>query len=644
MKPLIFIAMLLFTQQLPTSDPFTKIKVQKEIFKRLPLNEIKPAGWLEEQLRDDLNGFVGHLNELVPRLIVEDDIYGKDRLTKEEKNKDLGNNPEGEEWEIQYLWWNSETQSNWLDGYIRNAFLLRDESHIEKIKKQIDRILATQDEDGYLGIYAQDLRYHFDVENGENGELWAKASLFRGLLAYYEFTKDQKVLKAVERGVKNVMDNYKINASQPFGVKKSFAGVCHGLTFTDVLDRLYQLTNDATYWDYALFLYKDYSTHDLEEQDIQYLNIMDPEYRLKGHGVHAYEHLRTLLIAYYASGNPQLKEALQVYLRRIGEVTTVTGGAIGDEWIFSRKADPTYIGYEYCSLHELMDSYAQLVQKTGNIRYADQIENIFFNAAMGARHPEKSAIAYLKTDNSYEMTGDCNGIDDPHHRQTRYKYSPAHQDVAVCCVPNAGRITPYFIQNMWLKAEDGFVASLLGGCEVNTTFKNKTVLIKEITDYPYTNQFTFEVKVEKPVLFTLKIRKPVWNKGFTLNIDYEEKEDYIVIRKKWEGVNTFTLEFKADVEKHNTNDEVYFTYGGLVLALPIEATEIPGKIYAEGFQDFEYTPQRLILFKYANEMPMKEHDQFHINLYNPKWQRIEKKALLPLGHTLLRQVTFSVKQ
>ncbi|WP_226995412.1 hypothetical protein, partial [Candidatus Symbiothrix dinenymphae] len=131
-----------------------------------------------------------------------------------------------------------------------------------------------------LGIYAPDMRYQFERENGE---LWAKATLFRALLGYYGFTKDKKVLTAVERAVQNVMDNYKIDASHPFKLNHAGDGVTHGLNFTDVLDRLYQLTHDIRYWDYALFLYKDYSVNMATNGDIRYQNIMDPQYRLYGH-------------------------------------------------------------------------------------------------------------------------------------------------------------------------------------------------------------------------------------------------------------------------------------------------------------------------------------------------------------------------
>ncbi|HRJ59317.1 MAG TPA: hypothetical protein PLV64_23765, partial [Anaerolineales bacterium] len=87
------------------------------MFRFLPLNAIKPSGWLRTQMVRDLeHGFVGRLDELVPDLIQNDDIYGADRLTKAARTKELGVVAKEAQWEVQFLWWNSETQSNWLDG------------------------------------------------------------------------------------------------------------------------------------------------------------------------------------------------------------------------------------------------------------------------------------------------------------------------------------------------------------------------------------------------------------------------------------------------------------------------------------------------------------------------------------------------
>ena len=637
----IFIATLFFMSPITKSQNIYKqLKPKKENYSPLPCGEIKPTGWIRQQMVEDLEGFVGNLDKLVPGLILDDDIYGKNRLSKTVKTKNLGNIIDGTGWEVQLLWWNSETQSNWWDGYIRNAFLTDDSAHIINIRKYVQRILATQDEDGYLGIYQPDLRYNF---HDENGELWSKATLLRGLLAYYEFTNDQAVLESVERAVQNVMENYPIHTSSPFKVDKpSAGGVSHGLVFTDVLDKLHQITGNEDYWSYALFLYEDYSKNNLGEKDVQYENIINPDFHLSGHGVHTYEHLRPLSVAAWSSGNPYLLNALAIYQEKIKKCLTPTGGPIGDEWIVGRNADATKTGYEYCSIHEMMDSYCLLLQKSGNAEYSDDIERIFFNAAQGARHPEKSCIAYLKTDNSYEMTGTLNGEPDPENKQTRYKYSPAHQDVAVCCVPNAGRITPYFVQNMWLKDKNEIAATLLGPSEVNTTISGNPVKIIEQTDYPYKNTFHFDVQVEKPFRFTLKIRKPSWVKNVKTNYVFTEKDGFLLFTKKWEGVERLFVEFEADIAKSESGNQTWFTYGALVLALPVEPVEIPDRIYATGFQDYKYSSVEKVVYEYKNGMVEKLPGELRFSavLYNPVKGTTEEKFLIPVSKTILRQVTF----
>ena len=222
-----------------------------EKYQILPFGSIKPTGWLKAQMQKDVNGFVGNLDKLVPDLI-NDPIYSTGRLHKNSKVKDLGNNKEGDaEGSDQYKWWNSETQSNWWDGYIRNVILINDKTGLEKVTTYVEAVLKSQDADGYIGIYDKELRYNF---NSENGELWSKATMYRGLLAYYEYSKDEKVWNALVKAVANVMTNYPINNSSPFSSGKAFnGGVSHGLTFTDVLDKMYQITGDTQYADYALF-------------------------------------------------------------------------------------------------------------------------------------------------------------------------------------------------------------------------------------------------------------------------------------------------------------------------------------------------------------------------------------------------------
>ena len=614
---------------------------QTEKFHPLPFGSIKPSGWLKTQMQKDVAGFVGNLDQLVPDLI-NDPIYGSGRLHKNSISKDLGNLKEGDtEGDEQYKWWNSETQSNWWDSYIRNVFLLDDKAGIEKVNQYVTRILATQDADGYLGIYDKELRYNF---NSENGELWSKTTLYRGLLAYYEVTKDQKVWNSLVQAVDNVMKNYPINASSPFSSGEKFnGGVSHGLTFTDILDKMYQITNDKKYVEYALFLYDDFSKTYQSECDVQLPNILNPNYKLKSHGAHTFEHIRPLLVAAYQK--PELQKALTIYLERISNSITATGGPIGDEWIAERTADATTTGYEYCSIHELTDSYIAILQKTGNAIYGDKIENTFYNAAQGSRNPNHSCVAYLKTDNSYEMLGTKNDEVEPDRKQTRYKYSSAHQDVACCCNPNAGRISPYFIQNSWMKEnENTLVATLLMPNTLETSIENKPIKIETITEYPYQNKFEFKITNTQNVNFTIKIRKPNWANNIKTKEDFTLVDGFIVIKRKFSKKDSIQLEFTAKVVViKDHNQENYFSYGAVIYAKSIEAIEEKGKEYKPGFEDYMYKPLNNDRYEFINDNKVTyKNGKLLLKLKNNKTSKLEDVTLIPFGKTILRQVSFKI--
>lgn len=621
-------------------DPFQKIKSIPPALQTIPFNDIQPSGWLKMELQKNLNGFTGHLDSLVPDLILNDDIYGTKRLSKQVKSKNLGAISAEGDWQVQFLWWNSETQCNWLDGYIRTAILLKDQQHIKKAEKIVNALLATQDKDGYLGIYDPELRYKFD---NENGELWAKTTLFRALLGWYEYKKDPQVLSAIVRAVDNVLKAYPINQSRPFYTTNPNAGgLTHGLAFTDVLEQLAKITRKNQYLDYCLFLYKDFSNQVINE-DAQYAKLLDPNISLMGHGVHTYEHLRSVLAAYYASGNPALKMALYSFLKKIERVTTASGGPVSDEFIGGRTGNGL-LGYEFCSLHELMIGWIDLLEKSGDNLYAEKAEHLFFNAALGNTHPTESAICYLKQDNSFQLTGGNNGDTTDKH-QTRYRYSPVHKEAAVCCIPNAGRIVPYFIQNMWMKDAQGLVATLLGPSVLNTTVSNTAVSITETTEYPFENNVAFQITAKSPIRFSLKIRKPQWAIAVKSSLPYKELNGFLVYDQVWNLSTKLVIDFTSEISKKFTSDkEVYFQKGALVLCHEINASQQITKTYPiAGLHESTYQAIQPIAYQYSKgQYASMPNNSCSVWVLNPSTGKQEQLMLKPMARTILRQVSFKM--
>lgn len=611
-----------------------------EALQPIPFARIQPQGWVFTYMQRDLESYVGQLDQLVPTLF-KDSIYTSQRLGKNTKAKDLGNLKSGDAaGDDQYKWWNSETQSNWWDGYIRHVFLTQSRAHYPKIEAYIRQILDSQDVDGYLGIYDRQTRYNFQAENGE---FWAKTTLLRGLIAYYEATGKKEVFTAIERAVANVMQNYPIGKSNPFDTGNAFnGGVSHGLTFTDVLEYMYQKTQLPIYRQYALFLYQSYAQSYQSESDAQPQRIQKQDFSLQGHGVHVYEHIRPLVVAAFTAESPEYSLWLSRYLAQVKKSITATGGPIGDEWIAGRSADATHTGYEYCSLQELLDSYAVLLQKTGDTQWAAHMEQLFFNAGLGARHPNHEGIAYLKTDNSWGMDGTRNGEAEPDRVQTRYKYSAVHQEVAVCCSPNAGRLFPYMIQNTCMQNDKQHLY-----IQVPLPFRlvyevnGQEVTVENQTQYPEQFSFTYQITTKAPIVLTFYLRKPSWVTAMETSENFKQVGDYYVIQRLFQSNDSFSINWKTHPMKFSTSQgEVVYQYGPQVYALPVDSKMDFGRQYNSHFKDKYYVATEKIVYEAMDDIPKMKKEGMQVRLWNPEKKKEENHILVPMAETVLRQVAF----
>jgi hypothetical protein len=103
-------------------------------FEPLPLGQIRPAGWLRDQLQIQANGLTGHLHEFWPDVA---------------RSQWIGGDVEG---------W--ERGPYWLDGLIPLATLLDDARPRATADYWVERILASQRPDGWLGP-VHDPRYGY---------------------------------------------------------------------------------------------------------------------------------------------------------------------------------------------------------------------------------------------------------------------------------------------------------------------------------------------------------------------------------------------------------------------------------------------------------------------------------------------------
>ena len=497
--------------------------------RRLPLGSVRPLGWLQGQMRRDLDaGFAGCLDSLSPH--VARDLFVQ-RLASATGHAG---------------WWDAESRGNWLWGYTMLAHLCDSAVHRSRAEELVRALRASQGADGYLGIHTAAAR--FPAGGVENGELWAQSRACLVLLAHHELTGDPASLEAVRRAVDLTLQQY--DDERPHFARASTqqdrTGLTHGLCYADVLESLFEHTGDERYLAFARWLLRDFDRWAVPfpNDDLAAANLADPERPLRGHAVHTVEHLRAI-----AFGSDQPGPRVAAALRKLRSSTTPSGAVIGDESLHGLPGPQA--AYEYCTLTELAFSLGRVAQHLAAPELGDWLERLTFNAAQGARRADGRALAYLCSDtridavasrpDSYSLlTG----------RHGRFKLSPTHDDIACCCNPNATRLLPHYVAAMWLARSDapGLVALAYGPSELRTTVAGGCVTVRQATAYPFEDTVRFTVDVAQPLAMSLWLRRPAWARAVRVEgLDARAEEGWLKIDRAWQGTTVFDLRLETPV-------------------------------------------------------------------------------------------------
>jgi hypothetical protein len=621
-------------------------------FRPLPFGAIRPRGWLLDQLRYDLqHGFPGVLDQLVPTIFA-DRVFGSDRRTKARDTADTGSTwADAGIWaEVEMKWWNAEVQGNWWDGYMRTALLTEDPAAVAKMQALVEELLASQDADGYLGIYARDLRFR---HSGENGELWALAAVGRALLAWAQARNDRRVLDAMIRAVDLAMKESLRKGYHLFAVNQPWGGITHNIMITDVLVTLHRITGEERFQDYALDLFRQFAEHPTRNDDLCPSLLADPERPFYKHGAHTYEHLRVLLNAWRQSGYPELADAWDAACIKLEPCIAPSGAGIGFEDICGAEAHPETTPAEMCSIAELQVSLNDALLHLGHAALGDRIERIAYNAAPGQRSPDSKGLCYLRCDTAYAMDGrEPDGAPNP-----RFKISPAHQDCAVCCAPNATRVVPYFISAMAAATPNGLALLLHGPCHIETTWNDVPIVIDVETDYPFEDRLHVRVHTSRPVEFNLRVRLPASARNAVCSRVGETRDGFLHLRRSWHE-DAFTLDFRFEPRWEETRQGDYVAvWGNLVFARPVPARLLSIKDHpVTGFHDYhvvaasDSAPRTI-----ASARPLAVTRPNSPQSHPPRWMtpgitlqttllhndKPEASTLVPMASSVLRQVHFS---
>ena len=504
-------------------------------FEPLPLGEVKPAGWLRSQLEIQANGLSGHLHEFWPDVA---------------RSQWIGGDAEG---------W--ERGPYWLDGLIPLATLLEDRRLQDVAAFWVDRILASQRPDGWLGpIHDTRFGYPYDP--------WPLVIVLKALSQHHEATGDARILPTMARLFRKLDE---VLAARPL---RSWARY----RWADLLlsvHWLYERTGEP--WLLALGARVQDQGYDWRAQ-FKTFPYWDKVHRIERdqstHGVNVAMALKAYGVWSRQSGDAADRA---VPIRMLELLDQYHGQATGmfscDEHLAGRSPAQ---GSELCAVVEAMYSLEVLLTTLGDPVLADRLERLAYNALPATLTPDMWAHQYDQQVNqvvcqvSNDHVWTSNGPE-----SNTYGLQPNFP----CCTANLHQGWPKFVAHLWMRSpDDGLAAIAYGPCSIRTSVRGVAVEVDVDTEYPFCGTVRIVVRPEAPMSFPLRLRVPAWADGARLALPESDERmvepgTFAVIEREWRGETRLSLElprtFRAE---RRFNEAVALSRGPLLLALRIGET------------------------------------------------------------------------
>lgn len=429
--------------------------------------------------------------------------------------------------------WYGEHAGKWLIAATRAAVRAGDGALLGRVRHVADWLIARQDEDGYLGTYAPPRRFMHKQPprpwswNGEPAlrtwDIWTHAYLILGFVELWRTTGDDRYLAAARR-----MGDlcYRILTTTDVSIVE--LGNHFGLSASVLLDPAIELhfaTGEQRYLDLALTIVEQIEQEPANRLFSQALSGTDPADIATGKAYQILWNMVGIAKISRATGDKRfLTAALNVWQAVREHHLTLGGGPWGGVAHRSREvfnapdsfSPEAYV--ETCSTMAWIQLNRELLQSTGEARFAAKIERAAYNDLLGAQAPNGEDWCYYSFPNG------------PRIHTTYWR----------CCKSSGAMGLEEIALAAYGVTAGGEVAiNLLGPSSATLALPNgRTVQIEQQTDYPASGDISITVDAEGAEV-PLLVRIPEWAEG--ARCDGTESAPGEYLRRTTSGTVRLTL-------------------------------------------------------------------------------------------------------
>jgi len=244
----------------------------------------------------------------------------------------------------------------------------------------------------------------------------------------------------------------------------------------------------------------------------------------------------------------------------------------------------------------MMFSLENSLAVTGDVRFADRLEKVAYNALPAACTPDYWRHQYVEQSNQVASAyveqpiyATVSGIANIFGLEPQYG----------CCTANMHQGWPKLTSHLWMESPEGGLAAVVyAPCVVDTQVQGNAVHIEEVTDYPFNESLTFNVTTARPATFPLYFRVPEWTQGATLKlpdgtIESLKPGEFHQVSRQWNGTETVLLQLPMAFKlRKGYQDSVSVERGPLVFSLGLKTKWI-------NFMPFHFQPKGERKFDWA---------------------------------------------
>lgn len=447
----------------------------------------------------------------------------------------------------------------------------------QRLDAWIARIAAAQEPDGYLFTFRTmhpDSPGHkwvgqerWTLDPKLSHELYNAGHLYEAGVAYFEATGKRALLEVCLRNAELLW--------RDFGDGRRRLAPGHQIVELGLV-RLFRVTNDER-WLKLARIFLDARGPGNGAYSQQHELVID-QHEAVGHAVRAnYQYAGMADIAALTGDQRYFGAIRKIWDNVVAKKLYLTGGvgARRDGEAYGADYELPADGYnETCAALALMMWNHRMFLLTGESRYMDVYERTAYNgflsgvSASGDRFFYPNPLAYDGVaKNNYGHAGRAPWFG------------------CACCPPNLMRTLAALSGAFYAVRDDTVYVNLYAQSEAVLEVGGAKVKIRQVTDYPWSGQLRFVVTVDRPVNFTLRIRRPGWSRGEPVPSDLyayagnesaawtsrthrsgadfslRAEKDYFAASGRWQDTTDFEIDLPMPVRRAQGNELIAATRG-----------------------------------------------------------------------------------